>query len=385
MTVTTAVGVPQMVGIGEALGRTPEAELDDWQVPTGTRIVSTDSHWLEGDIWVDRFPPHLRDRAPRVYFAEGGWQIDVDGKRVTDPKAAAASCLFECVTGFSDVETRMADLDAEGVDAELLFPQKFFHLMFLKDLEQREWCLRGYNQHLSEVCAQQPERLHGVGLLKWWDPEGARDWLAEAKDLGFRTVMIPMVPGKYADGEPVIYTDERMDPMWDAIEESGMPLCFHIGERFGTNLGRGGTGTEIMRQMGGMRNQWSSVVFSGLFDRNPTLQVAFVESGLHWVPGALQEADMIYESFPTYMKPRLAHPPSWYWHNNCHATFMVDPAGLAMIDRIGADRVMWSSDYPHNESTLGYTRSAVRAVFESTTEDQAKAIVGGNANRLFGI
>jgi predicted TIM-barrel fold metal-dependent hydrolase len=64
---------------------------------------------------------------------------------------------------------------------------------------------------------------------------------------------------------------------------------------------------------------------------------------------------------------------------------MVDPAGLEMIHRVGANNAMWSSDYPHNESTLGYTRSAVQAVFDATSVEDAKKIVGGNAVRVFGL
>jgi hypothetical protein len=79
----------------------------------------------------------------------------------------------------------------------------------------------------------------------------------------------------------------------------------------------------------------------------------------------LHDADMIYNSFPTMVSPKLAHPPSWYWRQHCYATFMTDPVGLEMLHRIGADRVMWSSDYPHQESTFGYTRSAIEAVFKA--------------------
>jgi predicted TIM-barrel fold metal-dependent hydrolase len=56
-----------------------------------------------------------------------------------------------------------------------------------------------------------------------------------------------------------------------------------------------------------------------------------------------------------------------------------------LIHRVGADRAMWSSDYPHNESTFGYTRSAVQAVFSATSEANAQRILGGNAIDLFGL
>jgi predicted TIM-barrel fold metal-dependent hydrolase len=178
-----------------------------------------------------------------------------------------------------------------------------------------------------------------------------------------------------------------MEPFWQAIEDAQMPLCFHIGERPVNPITspRGAAGIFVMHQMGGMRNIWSTLTFGGVFDRNPGLKVIFVESGLHWVPGALHEADMINDSFPSHIRPKLKNAPSYYWHNNCYATFMTDPPGLELIHRTGAGRAMWSSDYPHNESTLGYSRSAVKAVFDATNEEDAKKIVGGNAIEVFGL
>ncbi len=385
MTAASVLEIEKVRGIGDARYRTAESE--GRELPAGTVIISADSHWLEGDIWVDRFPEHLKHRAPRVFFENGGWEVELGGKRLTPPGTAAASCAFECVPGFNDIEARMRDLDAEGVGQEIIFPQKFFNLLFLEHLEEKEWVARAYNQALAEFCGQRPDRLHGVAILNWWDPEQTRDALAEIKALGFKTAMVPIQPGKFPDGELINYHGERMDPFWQAIEDAGLPICFHIGERpvNPATSPRGAAGIFVMQQMGGMRNIWSQLTFGGVFERNPGLRVIFVESGLHWVPGALQEADMIYESFPSHQRPKLSHPPSHFWFENCYATFMVDPAGLEMLHRIGADRCMWSSDYPHNESTLGYTRSAVAAVFDATTVENAQKIVGGNAVEVFGL
>lgn len=384
MTAAAAIEIPRMQGIGDARERTPEADAQPH--PAGTVIVSADSHWLEGDLWIERYPAHLKDRAPRVFFENGGWEIEVGGKKLNLPGAAAAACAFECVPGFNQLEARVRDLDVEGVAQEILFPQKFFNLLLLDDFEEKEWAARAYNQALAEFCAQRPDRLHGVAILNWWDPAATRDALAEIKALGFKTAMVPVSPGKHADGEPVAYNGERMEPFWAAVEEAGLPLCFHIGEKpVLPGSRRGLAGIFVMQQMGGMRNVWATLTFGGVFERNPGLRVVFVESGLHWVPGALQEADMIHESFPSHVRPRLSQPPSCYWRKNCYATFMVDPAGLELLHRIGADRALWSSDYPHNESTFGYTRSAVAAVFAAAGEEDAKRIVGGNAIELFGL
>jgi predicted TIM-barrel fold metal-dependent hydrolase len=62
---------------------------------------------------------------------------------------------------------------------------------------------------------------------------------------------------------------------------------------------------------------------------------------------------------------------------------MTDPVGLEMMHRIGAETALWSSDYPHQESTFGYTRSAIQAVFDALPVEQALMVVGGTALKLF--
>src|SRR5436309_11699469 len=111
MSAASVIEIPRMQGIGDARDRTPERAASPY--PVGTTIISADSHWLEGDIWIDRFPAHLKHRAPRVFFENGGWEVELGGKRLTPPGSAALSCAFECVPGFNDVAARMQDLDAE--------------------------------------------------------------------------------------------------------------------------------------------------------------------------------------------------------------------------------------------------------------------------------
>ena len=85
----------------------------------------------------------------------------------------------------------------------------------------------------------------------------------------------------------------------------------------------------------------------------------------------------------TALNPPLKHPPSWYWKQHCYATFMTDPVGLSLLERIGPETCLWSSDYPHQESTFGYTRSSIDAVFAVTSVESAQKIVGKTALELF--
>ncbi len=377
----TRVSIPEMVGIGFPCDRT--LQTGGVSFPAGTRLVSSDSHWLEtGDVWTSRFPGHLRDKAPKVVRTAKGWNIEVGGRLRFPDAITEAQDTFERIPGMSQVAARLADLDAEGVEKELLFPQKLLSLIREPDIEARGWMFRAYNQYIASVCAEAPDRLYGVGIANFWDMEEAEASIAEIRSLGLKAIMAPIHPGVRPDGSEILYASPDMAPFWSAVERSGLPFCFHIGEAVKIDA-FGGIGAHFLSQTGGFRLNWGALTFGGVFDRHPALRVVFVEAGISWVASALQDADLAWESFGPLMTPQLAHTPSWYWFNHCYATFMTDAAGLALLDFIGPDRVMWSTDYPHNESTVGYTRSAARAVFDATSEDNARKIVGETCLDVF--
>lgn len=373
--------IEEQVGQPVAAERKPQAKTHDW--PAGTRIVSADSHMLEGDLWIDRFPPELRDQAPRMVFRDGGWDLSIGGKSMTPAPVAQHLCsALECYPGLTDVSARLVDLEIEGVEKELIFPQRLFGLMMFGEIANKPHVFGAYNEAIAEICAQAPDRLYSVMVPSYWDPDAADESVARCAELGARCLMIPIKPGKFDDGRTIQYNHPRMDPLWAAVEKSGLPLAFHIGEAIPT-AEPGAVGVSVLTQMQGFRQNWAQLTFGGVFDRFPGLKVVFVEAGLSWVPGMLHDADMVYNSFPTSVSPKLAHPPSWYWRAHCYATFMTDPVGLEMLHRIGAETALWSSDYPHQESTFGYTRGAIDAVFRACSVEDAQMILGKTALKLF--
>ncbi|BCW88539.1 hypothetical protein sos41_16800 [Alphaproteobacteria bacterium SO-S41] len=376
--------LPEQVGLPLAAKRKAQTGPENaW--PAGTRIVSADSHMLEHDLWIDRFPEHLKEHAPRIAFENGGWQFRVKDKKMMPLEVAQGLCeAMECNPGFLSVPPRLRDLDTEGVEKELIFPQRLFGLYMQGDFDLREEIFGCYNEHIAEISGQAPDRLYTVMIPNYWDPSKAESSVARCKALGARCLMVPIHPRKDIEDKDIHYNDPKMDSFFAAVAASGIPLCFHIGENVPTGL-PGAAGTFVLTQMQGFRPIFGALTFGGVFDRHPDLRVIFVEGGICWVASAIHDADMIYNSFPSAMSPKLKHPPSWYWFNHCYATFMTDPAGLELLHRIGADRVMWSSDYPHQESTFGYTRSAIRAVFDATTVENAQMILGKTALKLFNM
>lgn len=347
-------------------------------LPAGTVVVSADSHVMEKeDLWLERLPSEFKDRAPKLYYdADGFSHLEAEGRLLDVP--GLNTMLVEGREGMRDVNVRLEEITAEGVDKELIFPQRTLSLVALQDLALRDACMRAYNEWLADYCKAAPTRLYGVGILNWWEPEKAKDNIQELRGLDYRAIEIPSLP------PGVFYNARAMEPLWDAIEESGYPLSFHIGEN-ATTRGAGALGTFQMQSFQGFRRLFGLLAFSGILERHPKLQVVFTEGGIHWVAAALFDADRIYRDFETEMHPKLANLPSYYWWQNCYATFQEDPTGLKLINDFGVEKAIWASDYPHPESTVGYSAAVIRAIFDAVGDDAGRQIVGGNALRLWDL
>lgn len=374
----TGTVAPSAAGIEIAWPKDREIPPQGRPLPPGTVVVSADSHIMETeDLWKDRLPSEFKDQAPRLYYDEEGFShLEAEGRSLDIP--GLNTMLVEGREGMRDVHVRLRDLDAEGVDKELIFPQRTLSLVGLQDTGLREACMRAYNEWLSEYCSFAPDRLYGVGILNWWEPDRARDNLQELKGLGYKAIEIPSLP------PGVFYNASACEPLWDAIEESGYPLSFHIGENV-TTRGAGALGTFQIQTFAPFRRLFGLMTFSGILERHPNLKIVFTEGGVHWVPAALFDADRIYRDFESEMRPKLANMPSYYWWQNCYATFQEDPVGMRLLDLIGPGKIVWASDYPHPESTLGYSAAVVRDVFDAAGDDDGKRIVGGTAVELWGL
>jgi predicted TIM-barrel fold metal-dependent hydrolase len=117
-----------------------------------------------------------------------------------------------------------------------------------------------------------------------------------------------------------------------------------------------------MVNFGPMRKNMGELIFGGVLDRHPKLKVLW-----------------------KFLDPKIELRPREYWKRNCYATFINDPTGLALLPQLSADRVMWSSDYPHPVSSLGYEWTAISAVLDTVSGDDARMILGATAIEVFNL
>lgn len=378
---------PILRDVGHIIDRDPTraAPVD---LPAGLRVVSADSHLeIADDVFYERFPQRLREKAPRVWF-DRYWHIGYRGEiEALKLGAKGTDALVKCnLPSVGDVDAHIAAMDAEQIEFEILFPQTLIGFIRYPDLEVQEHMYRIYNAYTVERLGRTGGRSVPVGIFSnWWDPQAAERAMQQIVDLGFKTFMLPNNPGKDLNGKELSYADEHFDRLWALVNEAGLPVCFHIGEAIDIDR-RGGVGAANMVLTAPFRRPFGQLVFGGVFDRHPNLKVVFAEGGIAWVPPALQDAEALYDNFVNgEVLDRIAHRPSHYWRKHCFATFQNDRLGLSQIDLIGADRVLWASDFPHSEGSYGYGRTSMKAVVDAVGADRARLILGENAIALFGL
>jgi predicted TIM-barrel fold metal-dependent hydrolase len=156
--------------------------------------------------------------------------------------------------------------------------------------------------------------------------------------------------------------------------------------------GGGGSQAAKAKAVGGLGSVFSLVpghlsqlIFTGVFDRFPELQVPMIEIGIGWVPHFLEMMDDKYWRNRVWAGLDIERPPSDYWRTNLSATFITDRTGIDLRHRLGVDTVMWSTDYPHHGNDWPYSRRTIEETMGHLAPDERDLIVAGNAVRIFGL
>ena len=183
------------------------------------------------------------------------------------------------------------------------------------------------------------------------------------------------------------------DSLWSAAEDLEMPLSLHIatnrpgpGQQFGGSEEHNPVEASFMANVDHwVRMSLSDMVFSGVFERHPELQVGSVEMELSWIPHFLERIDYTYTQRIQRSSYRFkeAMLPSDYFRRNVFYSFQEDPLGIRLRDVIGVDSLLWGSDYPHIESTFPRTREILEEILADCTEKEKAKIVSENSARVY--
>ena len=287
-------------------------------------------------------------------------------------------------------EEHVKDMDIDGIDLSIVYPTIGLALYaIVPDRELLTSIFRIYNDWLGEFCGAVPKRLKGIAMLNLDDVgEGVKE-LERCAKLGFVGAMITVYPP-----EERSYDQPEYEPLWAAAQDLEMPLSLHI------NTNRPDVGQQMRDLQTTTANFMANVdhwvrmslgnmIFSGVFERYPKLQVGSVEQELSWVPHFLDRIDFNYtqreHEFSAAYRFKEGALPSDFFHNNVFLGFQEDALGIRLRDIIGVDQLQWGADYPHIESTFPRSRQIIEEILVDCTEEEKAKIVGANAARVYGF
>jgi predicted TIM-barrel fold metal-dependent hydrolase len=356
------------------------------------RLISADSHVNEPpDLWTTRVSERWRERAPRMERLEqgDGWILDGVSEPISFGMNAVAGkapgemqrwVRFEDIArGGWDPKARLEELDADGVDAEVLYPTpRLSQSMFAnRDPELHLELIRAYNDWLSEYCAHEPARLIGLALVPNRGVSEAAAELERAIGLpGLRGAII----GCYPNGS--LEPTAADDAVWGRLADAGWPLHIHVSlsdtfpsEHRSPLPGYG--------RFFDAPNRIVQLIFEGVFDRFPTLDLVCAEVDCGWVPYFKEQIDNNYRRLAPLSDFTITAPPSEYVERHVHFAYITDSVGVARRDEIGVERILWSSDYPHISTDWPQSWKTIQASMATVPAAERELMLAGNAIRLY--
>ena len=301
-------------------------------------------------------------------------------------KAAEGNSAFT-QPGYWDPVERLKDMDVDGVDAEVLYSEvsAFRYLPEMK--EGANDSVRAFNDVLQWFSEPDAKRLVVSYQIPIHDIDVAIAEVKRLVALGAKSLQMPVFPSEFGLPE---YFDERYDPLFALIQETGLPICCHIG--LNTNLDdltrRDPTPNKgIMVPVVGLMcgEAFGMWIMGGVFEKFPDLKVVFVEPGLTWVAWWIHIADDL-KLRQGYQFPAITELPSHYFHRNVFLTFIEEEIALHRLrDVIGVENMMWSSDFPHPVTSWPNSQKIIAEQFDGVPEDERELILCGNAARVWNL
>ena len=368
------------------------------------RIIDADGHVIEPrGMWERYIDPAFRDRAPRVAkHPSGHVRTYVDGRptpRVEGPnsvslamQASFSKVIREYLGPYLEAqyspESQVKALDEGGIEMSFLYPSQGLYTAAIDDLDPAlaAAICRAYNDWIVDFCACAPDRLKPVGMLvALHDPVAAVGEVQRVAGRGFKAVFIRPNPihGRNLD-------DPAYEPFWAECARLGVAVGVHEGvsaelptlgaDRFRTFFAAHAC-SHPMEQMAAM----AALIGGGVLERHPGLRVAFLESGCGWLPYWLWRLDEHWEKTAGVEgEPALPVRPSEYFRRQCWISFEPEEPYLPQVlDLVGADRLLFASDFPHPDHKWP---EIVEEIVALPLPDAAKAkILWDNPAAFYGL
>jgi predicted TIM-barrel fold metal-dependent hydrolase len=393
-------------------------------MPQIPKIISVDDHVVEpANVWQDRLPEKYREVGPRVvrrkiadmsfvggkfsyreakdgedglecdwwYYEELQWpqtRLSAAAGVPRDQVTVSPITYDDMRPGCYDPKARLDDMDVNWVEASLSFPTfpRFCGQTFMEanDKELSDLCVKAYNDWMfEEWCGDSGGRLIPLPIIQLWDAELAAAEVRRNAARGGHAVCFTEIPPFL--GLPSVHSD-YWDPFFAACEETESVVCMHIG----SSSRMPSTSKDAPAAVGSTLTYMNAAMsltdylMSGVFERFPTLDLAYSEGQIGWIPYILERADSVWEENRAWggVADKVKRRPSEYFHERIYGCFFDDAHGLKSLDEIGVDNVTFETDYPHSDSTWPHSKKVAEDIMRDLDDESIYKIVRGNAIRM---
>ena len=257
---------------------------------------------------------------------------------------------------FRSAAARSELLDVENTEIQVNYPTLFLYHPTTLDIPLNQALTRAYNNWISDISNQEPERYKWVTVVDVHDPKEAAKEIFRTKKMGSVGIM---VHGMY--GTRTI-DDDFFAPLWSAAQEAQLPIAVHPGRAsldvYNANPNYGAAQFHLSVLLG-----FRHIMASGVLDRYPDVNVGFLETGCSWVDFAVEQVDLIvhdtkfraelgatraeHDALIAKGLPKLT-PEEYIKSGRVFIGFEVDEEMLPyVIQRWGEDCWLYASDIPH--------------------------------------
>jgi predicted TIM-barrel fold metal-dependent hydrolase len=379
-----------------------------------TKILSADDHVIEyPSLWADRVPARDRDRCPRIVEVDGrqAWEYEgeltyipmgscraLPGFREEGyPPAPGTANFSEIRPGCYDPAERLKDMDMDGVWGQLCFPNyaRFAgHRFFfnVKDMDLGLTCLRAYNDYLlDEWCATDAARLYGAVILPLHDVTLAVAELERTAAKGAKAIAFSENPTVL--GLPSVHTD-HWDPLWSAVEATGLPVCMHIGSSSRLMTTSPDAPPTVLVSLNGVNSMMAAVdwLMSGILERYEGIKVMLSEGGAGWIPYMLERMDKAFHDKRIRPNQSIGQTskggamlPSELFKRQMYVCLVDERFALRSLGDIPVDNLLFEGDYPHGDGLWPDNRKYLQKALADVSDGDAGKIAYSNLAELLAL
>jgi len=379
------------------------------------KVIDADGHIQEDPgLWQNYLEPEYKSRAIRLEVEKNGDEVIVIDNRPSPrlrnlgpaansvgqdyEKVCKAVAAGELKFGYLDgpkaayePHARLRYMDEQGIDVSILFPGIGLALESeVDDSRLAAAYARAYNNWLLDFTSVDRQRLVPNALISAMDiNEGVKEIRRIAR-LGAKGTFMRATPINQ-----IPYWDRKWDPFWAALQDTGLPIGFHVATNdyfLGHQWKMEESPMAITSKLHFYRQTciqfdvqaaFAALCLGGVFDRFPALKVLLLETGAGWIAHFLERLDDKYKHLG--WKTDMRDKPSNYFRRQCWISLDPDETTIpAMVERCGADRFIWASDFPHFDASTEPVQETRKAIAPLSESDQKK-ILGDNAAVAYGL